>query len=72
MTYIKFILIVRAYRAPEILFGSDMYAHKIDIWSVGCIMAELFFGSPIFPGTSEIDQLIKIFQIIGTPDVKLK
>lgn len=39
------------------------------MWSVGCIMAELFFGQPIFPGQVEIDQLSKIFQVLGTPNV---
>lgn len=59
----------RNYRAPEVLFGSEHYSHKIDIWSVGCIMAELFCGRPVFQGMTEIDQLTKIFQIMGTPNV---
>lgn len=68
--YINIFLLFRAYRAPELLFGANSYGPKVDIWSVGCIMAELFYGSPIFPGQSDIDQLIKIFQVLGTPSVK--
>eukprot|EP00917_Polyrhabdina_sp_WS-2016_P024800 GHVP01053567.1.p1 GENE.GHVP01053567.1~~GHVP01053567.1.p1 ORF type:complete len:297 (+),score=49.91 GHVP01053567.1:352-1242(+) len=56
------------YRSPELLFGAIYYQTKIDIWSIGCIFAELLnFGKPLFPGTGEIDQLGKIFEILGTP-----
>ncbi|XP_049852529.1 cyclin-dependent kinase 6 [Schistocerca gregaria] len=54
------------YRAPEVLLNST-YATPVDIWSCGCIMAELFLLHPIFCGTSEVDQLDKIFSILGTP-----
>ncbi|XP_031784310.1 cyclin-dependent kinase 4 isoform X1 [Nasonia vitripennis] len=54
------------YRAPEVLLACP-YATPIDIWSVGCILAELNELKPLFPGTSEADQLDKIFRIIGTP-----
>ncbi|XP_015609371.1 cyclin-dependent kinase 4 [Cephus cinctus] len=54
------------YRAPEVLLGCP-YATPVDIWSVGCILAELSRLSPLFPGTSEGDQLDRIFQVIGTP-----
>lgn len=54
------------YRSPEVLFGSS-YATAVDIWSCGCIMAELFRRSPLFCGQSEADQLDKIFQVLGTP-----
>ncbi|XP_046988459.1 cyclin-dependent kinase 6-like [Schistocerca americana] len=54
------------YRAPEVLLNST-YATPVDIWSCGCIMAELFLLRPIFCGTSEVDQLDKIFSILGTP-----
>jgi len=57
------------YRAPEVLLGSRHYSTSIDMWSVGCIMAEMIMkGSPLFPGDSEIDQIFRIFRILGTPD----
>jgi len=56
------------YRAPEVLLGSRHYSTAIDMWSVGCIFAEMAMqGSPLFPGDSEIDQIFKIFRILGTP-----
>lgn len=56
------------YRAPEILLGSKNYATPVDMWSVGCIFSELATKNPLFPGDSEIDQLYKIFQVLGTPN----
>ncbi|PFH35696.1 putative cell-cycle-associated protein kinase CDK [Besnoitia besnoiti] len=56
------------YRPPELLYGADRYGDAVDMWSVGCIMAELLTGSPLFPGTNEIDQLSRIFSLRGTPD----
>lgn len=56
------------YRAPEILLGSKLYTTGVDIWSLGCIYAEMMMLSPLFCGDSEIDQLYKIFRIFGTPD----
>ncbi|EIE87771.1 serine/threonine-protein kinase pef1 [Rhizopus delemar RA 99-880] len=55
------------YRAPDVLLGSRMYSTSIDIWSAGCIMAEMYTGRPLFPGTTNEDQLQKIFRILGTP-----
>ncbi|GFN21070.1 negative regulator of the PHO system [Aspergillus tubingensis] len=55
------------YRAPDVLLGSRTYNTSIDIWSAGCIMAELYTGRPLFPGTTNEDQLIKIFRLMGTP-----
>ena len=56
------------YRAPEILLGSRHYSTAVDVWSVGCIFAELAAnGAPLFKGDSEIDQIFKIFQVMGTP-----
>jgi len=55
------------YRGPEVLLGTRHYATSIDIWSVGCIMAEMVTGSPLCAGDSEIGQLFKIFQTFGTP-----
>jgi len=57
------------YRAPEVLLGSRHYSTAIDMWSVGCIFAEMVLrGSPLFPGDSEIDQIFKIFRLLGTPN----
>jgi len=57
------------YRAPEVLLGSRHYSTSIDMWSVGCIFAEMVMqGAPLFPGDSEIDQIFKIFRILGTPN----
>lgn len=47
----------RQYRAPEIIYGSKHYDESIDIWSLGCTIAELLLGQPIFPGTTDIHQL---------------
>ena len=55
------------YRAPDVLLGSRTYNTSIDIWSAGCIMAEMYTGRPLFPGTTNEDQLIRIFRIMGTP-----
>lgn len=55
------------YRAPEILLGSQLYSLPIDIWSTGCIIAEMITKKPLFPGDSEIDELFSIFKILGTP-----
>jgi negative regulator of the PHO system len=55
------------YRAPDVLLGSRNYSTSIDIWSTGCIMAEMYTGKPLFPGKTNEDQLIKIFKLLGTP-----
>ena len=55
------------YRAPELLLGSKYYDASVDIWSLACILAEIHTLSPLFLGDSEIDQLFKIFTIMGTP-----
>ncbi|EHA26466.1 hypothetical protein ASPNIDRAFT_36108 [Aspergillus niger ATCC 1015] len=55
------------YRPPDVLLGSRTYTTSIDIWSVGCIMAEIYTGSALFTGTTNADQLLKIFNIMGTP-----
>lgn len=63
------------YRAPEVLLGSRHYSTAIDMWSVGCIFAEMVMrGIPLFPGDSEIDQIFKIFRsvvlsVCSTPSV---
>ncbi|KAI8852507.1 kinase-like domain-containing protein [Chytridium lagenaria] len=55
------------YRAPDVLLGSRNYSTSIDIWSAGCIMAEMYSGKPMFPGKTNEDQLQKIFKLLGTP-----
>lgn len=55
------------YRAPEVLLGSRHYSTAIDMWSVGCIFAEMAMRSPLFPGDSEIDEIFRIFRTLGTP-----
>ncbi|XP_072879981.1 serine/threonine-protein kinase MAK [Hemitrygon akajei] len=57
----------RWYRAPEVLLRSSVYSSPIDIWATGCIMAELYTLRPLFPGTSEVDEIFKICQVLGTP-----
>eukprot|EP00605_Chrysophyceae_sp_TOSAG23-4_P002499 GSChrysophyteH1.ASY1.ANO1.2762.1 assembled CDS len=57
----------RYYRAPELIFGAVDYTVAIDVWSYGCVLAELLLGTPIFPGPTAVDQLIEIVKIIGTP-----
>lgn len=52
------------YRAPEILLGSRHYSTPVDVWSVGCIFAEMVNQRPLFPGDSEIDELFKIFRCV--------
>ncbi|KAG7668763.1 hypothetical protein Ndes2437B_g07173 [Nannochloris sp. 'desiccata'] len=57
----------RYYRAPELIFGATSYTPAIDVWSVGCVAAELILGSPLFPGESGVDQLVEIIKVLGTP-----
>ncbi|KAJ6160942.1 hypothetical protein N7470_004338 [Penicillium chermesinum] len=56
------------YRSPEILLGGRQYSTGVDMWSVGAIFAEMCTRKPLFPGDSEIDEIFKIFRILGTPD----
>ncbi|KAL7007971.1 mitogen activated protein kinase 2 [Cystobasidiomycetes sp. EMM_F5] len=58
----------RWYRAPEIMLSFTNYTTAIDLWSVGCILAELLGGRPIFKGKDYVDQLNQILHILGTPD----
>lgn len=55
------------YRAPEILLGTKCYSTGVDTWSVGCILAEMITGRPLFCGENELEQLLAIFRILGTP-----
>lgn len=54
------------YRAPELLLGADEYSMALDIWSLGCIFFEIFTGRILFQSDSEIDQLYRIFRVLGT------
>jgi negative regulator of PHO system len=56
------------YRAPDVLLGSRTYSTSIDVWSAGCIMAEMITGVPLFRGRDNNDQLNQILRILGTPD----
>ncbi len=55
------------YRAPELLLGSQIYNTPVDLWSIGCIFAEMVTGRALFAGDSEIGQLMAIFRVLGTP-----
>ncbi|KAF9616914.1 hypothetical protein IFM89_032876 [Coptis chinensis] len=57
----------RYYRAPELIFGATEYTTAIDMWSVGCVLAELLLGQPLFPGESGVDQLVEVIKVLGTP-----
>ncbi|KAF7092786.1 hypothetical protein CFC21_095242 [Triticum aestivum] len=59
-------VVTRWYRAPELLLSSDNYGTSIDVWSVGCIFAELLGRKPIFPGTNSLNQLQLIVNVLGT------
>ena len=56
------------YRCPEILLGQKAYSLGVDLWSTGCIFAEMVQRRPLFMGDSEIDQIFKIFKVLGTPN----
>uniref|UniRef100_A0A8C1L0E4 Cyclin-dependent kinase 7 n=2 Tax=Cyprinus carpio TaxID=7962 RepID=A0A8C1L0E4_CYPCA len=60
-------VVTRWYRAPELLFGARMYGVGVDMWAVGCILAELLLRVPFLAGDSDLDQLTKIFEALGTP-----
>ena len=56
------------YRAPELLLGATEYSTPVDLWSVGCIFAEIVSKRALFDGDSDLDQIRKIFSIMGTPN----
>lgn len=62
-------VVTRYYRAPEVILNLG-YSSNVDIWSIGCIFAELIRGKVIFPGNDHIDQWTKIIEIVGTPSQK--
>jgi cyclin-dependent kinase 7 len=75
--YINYLIIIppnsfwfkkfRWYRPPELLFACRYYSSAVDIWSAGCIFAELMLRIPYLPGESDMDQLKTIFRALGTP-----
>uniref|UniRef100_A0A8B9NYD2 Mitogen-activated protein kinase 15 n=1 Tax=Apteryx owenii TaxID=8824 RepID=A0A8B9NYD2_APTOW len=60
----------RWYRAPEILLSSQSYTKGVDMWSIGCILGELFLGKPLFPGTSTVNQIEQILRVIPAPSAE--
>jgi len=60
-------VVTRWYRAPEVMFSSQHYDQKIDVWSVVCILAEILLRRPLFPGDDYMKQINLIFQLLGTP-----
>lgn len=59
------------YRSPELLFGDEKYSSLSDIWSLGCVFAEILLKKPMFAGSDEKEQLLQIFQILGSPNAKI-
>ena len=55
------------YRPPELLLGAESYGPAVDMWSAGCILAEMLEGRPLFQGQNHIDQLEVIFKLCGSP-----
>lgn len=60
----------RCYRAPELIFGNTEYTTQIDMWSIGCVLAEMLMMKPLFQGDSNIDQLVEIIKFLGCPSTK--
>ena len=61
-------LLKSRYRAPELLLRSTNYNSPVDVFALGCIIAELYTLTPLFAGNNEVDQLNKIVKILGTPE----
>mmetsp|Transcript_9654 Transcript_9654/g.18835 ORF Transcript_9654/g.18835 Transcript_9654/m.18835 type:complete len:254 (+) Transcript_9654:1398-2159(+) len=61
----------RWYRAPELLLGGRVYDFSVDMWAAGCILAEMFNFEPLFHGDSDIDQLMRIVNVLGAPTVEV-
>ncbi|KAI0790534.1 kinase-like domain-containing protein [Abortiporus biennis] len=61
-------VVTRWYRPPELLLGARQYGGEVDMWGVGCVLGEMFWRRPILPGTSDLDQLDKIWQLCGSPN----
>ena len=67
---LNFLNLLRYYRPPEVIFGSQTYDSSVDIWSLGCVLAECFLGKSLFDGGTDIEQLSQIFQLLGPPSVQ--
>ncbi|RDB23713.1 Mitogen-activated protein kinase SLT2/MPK1 [Hypsizygus marmoreus] len=67
-THLTEYVATRWYRAPEIMLAFRRYNTAIDVWSIGCILAELLLGKPLFKGKDYVDQLNKVLDVLGTPD----
>jgi serine/threonine protein kinase len=64
-------VVTRWYRPPELMLCPDgLYTYAVDLWSVGCIFAELLGRQPLFPGNNFVDQLTLIFGVIGSPSAE--
>ena len=63
-------VMTRWYRAPELLFASRHYTTSVDVWAVAVVIAELLRLNPLFPGQNDIDQIFRVFQVMGTPTVE--
>ncbi|KIM85680.1 hypothetical protein PILCRDRAFT_776743 [Piloderma croceum F 1598] len=61
-------VVTRWYRPPELLLGARQYGGEVDIWGIGCVLGEMFMRRPILPGTTDVDQLEKIWALCGTPN----
>lgn len=59
------------YRAPELLLGDNKYHDAVDMWAVGCVFGELLLRQPLLPGKNEMDQLNRIFDLLGVPSEKI-
>ena len=59
----------RYYRAPELIIGATDYTNAVDVWSAGCVCAELLLGQPLFPGENSVDQMVEVIKVLGTPTV---
>jgi glycogen synthase kinase 3 beta len=57
----------RYFRPPELVIGAKYYTTQVDVWSIGCVIAELVLSKPIFPGKSATDQFLEIMKVLGTP-----
>ncbi|KAL1690815.1 kinase-like domain-containing protein, partial [Schizophyllum commune] len=61
-------VVTRWYRPPELLLGARQYGGEIDLWGIGCVLGEMFVRHPILPGSSDLDQVDRIWQLCGTPN----
>ena len=60
-------VVTRWYRAPEVILNASHYTNALDVWSIGCIFAELLGRAPLFPGDDYLDQIKRTIAVLGTP-----